>query len=815
MLPYRSHWHFAPQRDPLREARLLWFAEATDRDPGDDFVMKPDMSVVRRKDDTPEPEQKPRTSEMTERDLLAELVEQNREQARAATQRAPEQAAPTPNNNGATAESPENRVNFAQMKQAYETMSQQIRFIQDQWMREDVQEMFKKLTKEEQQQIHDARHFIDIHKEQLELLGEAAMNFDNWKSGQLQPASLRLFMERFFHDDNVEKQRKLAAFDVVVRDDDHAEKVTRWNEGSLEQQSDKLAISQAIWDAIDGQGIEERMQSVTELWVQRLKDMEDVMKEAQKSADEAVQKKEQQEGSKNDEEKKSLWDQINQWRQQGFLGMEFYSPLEIYRAVKRVGTAFVEAREDYINKRANKFAATLGDAFAKARVPFGDVVQRRLTSTLESEFSKEKNEFKDQLGDDDFQTLRTKFEDVKNNPPQAIAVLEAAAGHGWLYEIADLTEDDTGSFVVMGKNLSDIVPPHWDQTQIKNYASTLTRSNTAGGKEERQKGYDRLKEQTDPAVFKKRFEAALESTNYWSAIGIAEVFIDRGKTPEVSEYITLTMLEHVRTNPNARKYMAKPVLEQFGIMNNKWGTATFAQTNIVYHVNDVFNLKKNPDNMKGSFLSVVERLQNDVYEISGKTLSRKEVIAKAAEILAGRTISINGEDLSIFHDRYRDYWDESKNLMFSSFDAKQALSTAADYYQMDGSLLLLPQASLVGIFKTGSTGTFDSPEFARNYVGQFLYRLQELEGKNSTAALIFKKEIGGRLKQAMKQAFTGQAPKQLGKYDWKRGTEEGKPLIASLIKAGVMTKEEVFSYARGHQGAAEFEAEINQQLRNL
>lgn len=804
MLLVRKHWHDASERDPSREARLLCFANGNTPSGGAGTPGTPDPAQTHttyaaaglNPDGTPVA---PGTANAAEAQAAGGAAAQTQE-TRAAI------ADALAGGSAESVEEVQETLKPAEVAQGFETMVKHLDAIREYrrdrrltgWMKSN-------LSPEDYNASLEALHLVEAQHGVAAELHDTASRLAEWKGGQLTPDAFRASLDRSLAN-HPRRDQILSSFDAAASSPALAPIVAQWNaDGNVAQESDKQMVIQGIWDAIGGDELLEEMQSYLSTWEKHVTKVEEL-----------IRPKQEAEEAQKDRPQLSIMERIRDIRRKGIGGVGFYSPLEWWEATKKIYQSFKDARQEDLDLMSNKLAVSITGALEKLHVPYGEAVNRRFSSTAEADFNKKKNEYKEELGDDNFRVLIDKFHAVRRDPPRAIAVLEVAAGHGWVYDIADLG-DERWPIYVFGEEFSSLTPSHWDEDQMKNYLGTLRRQNTEGGNAERKKGHERTISQTDPEVFIRRFNAYIDDHNYWQAMGVMDAMIDRGKMAEVSEFFTAKMIHHFRTYPDAMRYMPRPVLEQFG--NTKWNSATtWANNMVTMNLSQVEELRKDPTAMKGPLLGTLDMLEREIRDAAQGTMTDEQILREVGKALSGQLVTINGRPISVYTEKYRQYWDETKNNVFGTYKPEQFIKEISTDYYTDASILQLPSGTVQALFDTGSTGQFSTSNLPllQNYVGYALKHLVKLrESGHEEAARTFEGHIASKIENALEKAFTDRAANHLHKYQVKMGNEIGNPIIASLIEAGLISEEKVFSYVERLPGADEFKSHIRRQRQDI
>lgn len=656
--------------------------------------------------------------------------------------------------------------------------------------------MKQNLSDSDLEEAQEALHLIEVQHGVASELKDASHQLAEWKEGALEPSAFRNALESCFAK-HPRIENILSSFDAEIQKEDIAARVAQWD---LLNESSRLEVIEGIWDAIDGNELLHEQQTYLKAWEKNVEKVQELLK-----PEESPQ-------NKQDRPPLSLLERMRDIRRNGIAGIGFYSPLEWYEATKKIYQAFKDARQDDLDLMSNKLAGSIAGALPNLYVPYGEAVNRRFGSAAEADFNKKKNEYKEELGDDSFDVLVDKFHSVRNDPPRAIAVLEVAASHGWLYEIAELS-DRQWPVYIFGVDYATVTPSHWDEAQIKNYFGTLHRQNIDGGNTQRKNGHDRIITQTDPKAYIRRIDELLAGQDYWQAMGIGEALIERAKMPEASEFLAAKFLDHLRKDDKAKLYMNKAVLEQLSMM--KWNQAlTFPQNMIIMQMSDIQKLYADPNAMNGPLLETIDKLEREITALD-PSVKGVELTKKVAQVMSGQTIDIKGKTLSIYREAYRQYWDEDKNSVFGYYKGDDfAKKLGADYFN-DAGLLQLPTTAVESIYNTGSTGQLTNQEIAQNFAGFAIKRYFDLKNSNPEDAEIFRQYMANKFDKAFQKALTDRATSELHKYKWKQANAEGQELIASLIYWGFLSEEKIKSYVKGRPKADTFMETIKEQLQNI
>ncbi len=517
----------------------------------------------------------------------------------------------------------------------------------------------------------------------------------------------------------------------------------------------------------------------------------------------------------------SFIEKMKHLRENGIMGITVYTPNEYIAAIKKIAKSFSESNKDYHEGMSNQLASTMTGIIAKLPVPYADAVNRQFVGTVESEFKKANKAFREQLEYDDFDSLLSKLRKLQHDPAKATAILDEFASKGFLYELSDSTQTPTHIF---GFEIEEITPKHWTKQERDSYIAKLGVNNTAGGQTRRENTAKKFKEQSDPDLFVDKYTKSLAKNDYWAALGIMDVLHKKGKLPEVGQLLTLSFIEHLRSDDNAKKYMTAPILEQLASFN--WGHISGVPNNIVFQLGQVSKLRVQPDQMDGYFLSTIDKVYKMILEADpdlaydrgskDKTEIEKKnkLIGIAAKIMAGQIVTVetkNGQKkkLSIFRSQFNDFLSTQKikGVVRASdyYDGKEILQSEDAYFKSDSGLLLMPAQSFMAVMRTGNSGQLENKAEAKHLVYQAKEKYDSLASVNRDAQDYFADLMRQKFNRILEDITSQKA------FDVMLATklEGGGSLLGSLIARGLIDKTQLDKKMERLKASEQAKNEVN------
>ncbi len=413
------------------------------------------------------------------------------------------------------------------------------------------------------------------------------------------------------------------------------------------------------------------------------------------------------------------------------LGITWMTPMQMYMGWKKYWETRKAAQDERDRRAAVKFAQAVGD-FVGMISPFKQFendVQQTLKATDDGEDNKAKSGFMDLLKSNNatFDTLfgpGGEYEKNQHDCNRTRAVLEYAASKGWLYHM------DRKNHTVMGKKLiaGRTVPPGESSSDIENYIDSLKTDDTTGGQNSRKNGQNKISsdETWDPIV--QTFKQQLDEHNYWSAIGVMEAAIGRGKNAATVPTLAAMFIRHLRNDPIGRANISGDMVDQIaGISFNNvtWGYFALAETD-GNKKKKLVQWARNAGNHEASLSSIggigvaIEHLEKEIRRLGGNITTDKmdELVGRA---LAGQVLKEPSwsEAISIFDDKYKEY----RGWLAGADPGKVA---GLEDFKQDSEAILVQGQGLKKILLLTSQGRFTNDAFATAFLADLVTKHEQL-----------------------------------------------------------------------------------------
>ncbi|TSC79398.1 MAG: hypothetical protein G01um101425_678 [Candidatus Peregrinibacteria bacterium Gr01-1014_25] len=484
------------------------------------------------------------------------------------------------------------------------------------------------------------------------------------------------------------------------------------------------------------------------------------------------------------------------------LGVTFWTPLEIWEAIKAIKEAYTKA----ITEKSQLKSAVLAKSIAGALkwAPYGDGVEVTLESDLESKHGKVAKEFQEHLSHENL-TWKQIFDgggildDLINlgERDKAVGVLQYAAERGWLYDIDDCVAKEGGAKTIFGRSFADICPQDWSPAHINNFYTQLRGKNMTGVNEEIEKGTKRVQGIENTPFFIEEIDRELNDINLWAAVGIATRAIDRGLRGEVSPWITTTVLHHLRTNPRVRKFANVVFIDKLGKLAAYRSASTLGalqddRPGMEGWLRSGADVQFAPVIGKTVHMIEQEILQNCTKKPDAKDLNHAVALVLACIPLTEKSAREKGIKLqlkpnaaiTIFSDRYLPYRN-SNHFKDLNAAVPGIAKEDTDYMTQITDNQLVGKQVIEDIFSGNGRGGFTHidrvPDFAGNILKQ--YNLLDTLGK-TTEAENFRREMGQKLTKALTiSALNDQRTSAMYLIEL-RQFNAGKPMLKTLIEEG-------------------------------
>ncbi len=793
MLPYRSHWHFAFEQDPTREARLLGFASGPHAPQGPDPEPTPDSA------NTPaSPNPVAAESVKTAQDVK-DVLDEEKKIAKGKT--APDETAALIDEKTKKKEAIQakfQKVIDAARQQAVEMHQIRIRmedgdlqqFIVDSGDEEALRNWKKDMQLLESEEINTS---------QEKLFAEALQAF--WE-GEMAP-------EVFLCERGDYLQQLPYGFGEIgssihgvlnAVDASESNKMNAQNQWATRNQSDRIQI------------IDEVLKNVQ--MGDWLTNKERQYGEMQKKWDKYKSWLEQVEESKlknilreNIEPSGGLLDELRKIR--------FYSINDFLSA----GQKYWSALKSTLEQRGERYSADIARQFGMSMERFnfwpiyGDEVATILDQQLDAKSNEETESIKKQLeGDhakweDLFSPQGVFYQFMGKNPNKTRGVLEYAAEHGFLYDIdEDITDH---SHPIYGKKLADICFD-WKSTgdygKISNYFTSLRGKNSSGREHEMDHGYKMDYDNENVPRFIELVEHEMDEHNLWAAAGVCKRAIERGLRGEVSAWLFTTIMNKLRKYPELRKVTPVyffDIIGKLSMYNTAftlgWAKGYRNELRLWAATGDEAALEKT----ELKHLSTIEReiIEKDSTTDYTTPAGKMKLNQTVAQVLGGQIVELPGGYMHIFETKYRAYRDAAK-MMFAA--VADPLKEDSDYAREDTEKTMLPEVVFKKILKYTSTFEFTDEAWVQAFLGSLIsmaHRLKEipeLRDAYENYCTEIREKMDLHYNSFRKDA--NRSIKQLSTMDPKTG----KPALASLVAENLLSVDVM--------GDTEFTQELKNQL---
>jgi len=796
MLPLRKHWHNAPEQAPYREARLLRFAGAPNTpqtpDPLDPLNSAQTFAAPNLAPNG-QPVQNVAANTSNVRAQVAQTL------ANAETETETEVAEEAPERLSAEKVSEHAKAVLAKM-QAYFKDLRTLRpamegtFMQNSTLRAqwDADELF----------VSRELNTIENIVKEAEFAAE-------WQAGQKTPVEFKQWV-RSHHEQNPDgtKRKKVR----IPEEDDVLANLSATIRATSGNVSDDPA-SETLpdistpdkWETTSTGGKLYAIEHLSEVagMQEKLAHFEEMLQAyeaafAKSTLPNSINKVKEEKAKQTD----ATQDGDIKKAEMGFfesMGIEFYTVHEMIGAGKKWWEAYKAERDGVSRIKTARLAKRIGRTLSWLPY-YGEGAQRTLDQQVDSENNKEKSEHKDYLKDRGY-SFAAIFDDGReldksmSEPNKAMAVLEYAAGRGWLYKLADQEAADIGAKKIFNYNFRSLLPPDWSDEQAKDYFRSLNTQNQRGAEEEKEKVKGREKSHDTAPPYIKALERELDNRNFWGALGVVEAAMDRAKAGYMSGWLAATIIRKLRDNDDIRRYIPGAVIENFGF--HTFNKTPFTLSNLTMDRGTIVEwLKAGDKNIAnaGTLGKVTSLIEGAIARKAGSNLSKltnQEVTELIGRVLASETVEVpGGGKVSIFDAEFEDY--RNNNPLFNYYDDVNIAKEQSDYYTSPSESLLVPVDIVRNIFGVNSTGDLLNHRKAMLFTGHVINRYEELLAADKAAANTFRTEMGEKLSAGIKVLFTANGFQKAPDYKYMTSVKRNgkdividqEPFIAKLLKYG-------------------------------
>lgn len=828
MLYHYSHWHFACERTPYREARLLAFSTGTptggggDEPPpsgGDDYAFPPEEGSS---DGSLDYVQTRRTEAPSQTRSTSETINQNIRGTRG-----PVAAVLRPRGAAGAIESGDDDTDDEHGENKQEEK------ITPQGVDNSVQETLDRIGRHHRAMSDLDASASDVYggkaleywkqsKATLAMFQPQFHSFKNytstilqWESGEMTPnelvTKLDPFLQEFFPSEGNVWKKDVEEFmkQRKERYGDTTEKalLSMGAGGTAQTRAGDQTINESTQAMIDREkkdiieGVTKRINLLNIL--RRINEESIVMRQAMEQSkieDMILKVKEADDKKKEEEEEKKVKEQTP-WQvfqsTTKSLGIKFYSVKELGEGVKQVWDAFKEAWHARSHHRAAEFGVAVAKMLEK--LPYGPDIEQVLESGIQRHDDEEKNKYMEFLKSRNvgFGSLFVDHHNLmdanRTDPNRARGVLEYAASKGWLYDIDTIQFAPAREKKFFGRfRLADYVPADWSDTRINEYFYVLLGQNKSGADNEENSTYGRIKDIENPPAFIKNLEAELDGLNLWSAMGVCKRAIERGLWAEISPWLTTTIMRKLQ-DPKVRKYIPRSWLD-------KVGSLAFYRTSFTLGVFkgerkkfDAWLKTGDKDDLTqiGTFGKVIKEIRDDIESKKGNldftTAEGIRILDRyTARVLAGELVELpNGATVTIFDTRYAFY--RNSDIIKKQGEVESVEKEDPDYYTQTTDNIIAGGTPVDQILQVTGNAKFQHESKAQHYLGNVLREHGKLQAaKRFSAAEALRKEFGTKISGWFVKQLGDSRTTGLADYQTMESGEEGPYAIATFIRKGYM-----------------------------
>lgn len=261
-----------------------------------------------------------------------------------------------------------------------------------------------------------------------------------------------------------------------------------------------------------------------------------------------------------------------------FLGVEFYSPLQIWEGMKTFWEQLNRSIKSSDTVKANLIANMLGKMTSILPFDWAQDTERLLNQKVEEDNETETDAYKKYLArkgayfNDLFVKTGNEMDTNRSNPNRIRAIMEFAASKGFLNDLVKFREQGTAKYYVFGRSdwaLDELLKDMGgiESDRYKKFVDKLDAMQSSGTASERKDGKEYATGRCERYdQFVEQFEGAIDGHNYWFALGIADRAIEKGKESYMGSKLALIMMRHLQTEPNAKRYINAKFLEDLGVV---------------------------------------------------------------------------------------------------------------------------------------------------------------------------------------------------------------------------------------------------------
>jgi|GEM_PF-7094724 len=475
-------------------------------------------------------------------------------------------------------------------------------------------------------------------------------------------------------------------------------------------------------------------------------------------------------------------------------GLKFYSAFQIYEAGKQVFEAYKEAWHARSHHKSAELAVYLGKIGEK--LPYGQDVEQVLESNIQRHDDEVKNKYVEFLKSRNvgFPSLFVGHHNLmdanRNDPNRGRGVIEYAASKGWLYDIDEIQFDGAQDKRFFGRfRLADFCPPDWNDERIEEYFYKLLGQNKQGAEAEENNTYSRIKDRENIPAFIQNLDKEMDGINLWSAMGVCKRAMERGLWPEVSPWMAVTIMRKMQ-DPNIRPYIPKTWLDKVGSLAFYHSAFTLGTYKDERNTLDEWLRRGNAEDLSGAgkFGQALIIMRDEVSTKADQDFSQPEGIKKldhyCARAFAGEVLQFPGGTVSIFDRKFESYRRESTKQQGDLTPGVK--DEDPDYFTQTTDNLIAGSTPVEQIFGRTGQGTFQNEDKTQHYAGNIFREYRKLQSLGlDPEATAFRLEMGAKVSGWLLKTLGDARTTGLARYKAKeKGKETSDLIVSGLVKEG-------------------------------
>ncbi len=456
-------------------------------------------------------------------------------------------------------------------------------------------------------------------------------------------------------------------------------------------------------------------------------------------------------------------------------GIRLASINDVISAFKKYG----EGVKNAWTNRSERISATLASNIGSVLrfLPLGNEIQSELSTAREAKNDEEKEKEKKQLEQSSatFKLSKLLLRKFARNPNKFNGVMEYMAEHGWLYELSEKNRTLFGIKVP--------VPTGWNSETAIEYLIRMHSKDSDGQDAQKKRATNVIGTADSIPPIIDFLKTELENHNYWAAYAALEIAMRKGKIGESGTWVATVLLRHIRSNPDAMKYLSIDIFDQMGnlgISHPAW-TSTFLKLD--RKELDAWKNTNDPKRFKhaGNLANTIALIEEEIREKCGP-IPEEDLDRHVAKVLSAQTVNINGKAISIFSSRYSKY----RKKILSTDTTIDPSKADDDFFGYVSDAHLIGIGGLRSIFQITTQGGFQHTTKANNYIKNIFKLDKMLEEENlESAQMNFRNEMRNKLDTYFEEDVKRHGATQLG---WAARKSEGKVVIEEFVRKNMLSQ---------------------------